>query len=341
MSAKDDVIREISAKMVNLLSADLLQVLESKIATVLYKYEVSVAEHSLTTEIDKDSAAIKNFFIAKKVEGLSDKSLAYYKTVIANFFRVITIPLANIDSNTIRYYMAIRMEQGVSKVTLDNERRVLKSFFNWLSAEDFIGKSPLSSMKPIKQEKRIKKSFSEVELEKIRRAALEEKNELKRLRDVALVEFLYSTGARVSEVAGVKIEDIQGDECIVFGKGAKERAVFLNAKCNYAISEYLKIRKDNNPFLFVATPDTPSKKEKKGLSAGSIEVIIRQLGEKAKVENCHPHRFRRTMATAALNRGMPLEEVSQLLGHEELETTTIYARSDKGNIKTSHKKYIV
>ncbi len=337
MNYKENIVKEITRKMAGLLNIEQLQALEKELSICLYHYELTLAEHLLSTEINQDSKAIQDFFVAKKIEGMSDNSIRYYSTVLKTFLSIITVPIQQIEANTIRYYLAVRMNNGISKVTLDNELRILRSFFNWLAAEDYINKAPTMGIKPIKQEKRIKKSFSEIELEMIRRAASENgRSEFEKKRNVAIIEFLYSTGARVSELVNVDVKDISGDECIVFGKGSKERIVFLNAKCKLAISEYLNVKEGNDPALFVST-----KSPYKRINKSTVERIIKEIGKHAGVENCHPHRFRRTMATTALNRGMPLEEVSQILGHEELRTTTIYAKSQKENVKSSHKKFVV
>ena len=221
------------------------------------------------------------------------------------------------------------MKDKISKTTQDNELRVLKSFFNWCSAEGYICKSPTLNIKPVKQEKRIKQPFSEVELEKIRNAA-------DNIRDKAIIDVLYSTGVRCAELIAMNKEDIDGDEIVVFGKGEKERIVYLNARAKLSLQDYLNSRTDNNDSLFVELR-SPHKR----LTAGAVETLIRNVGNKAGVKKCHPHRFRRTCATIALNRGMPIEQVSQMLGHAKIETTTIYARSNEENVKNSHKKYVV
>ena len=237
--------------------------------------------------------------------------------------------LEEIGADQIRYYLAVRSTRDkLSKVSQDNELRILKSFFSWCAGEDYMQKNPTQNIKAIKKEKRIKKAFSETELELIREKA-------KSKRDRAIVEVLYSTGVRVSELCGMNISDIANDEIIVFGKGEKERTVYLNARAKIAISEYLKTRTDNESALFLG------EKTKKRLGKGSIERMIKELGKSAGVPNCHPHRFRRTAGTIALNRGMPLEQVQQMLGHEDIATTTIYARSEEKNVKASHGKYVV
>lgn len=301
-----------------------------EIRIILNDYNISPkCTEIVQTNNTKKAKAIQMFIVTKKVEGCTEKSIRYYMGTLKRFFNEINSDLDEITADRIRYYIAVRSTRDkLSKVSQDNELRVLKSFFKWCSGEEYIKKNPAINIKSIKKEKRIKKPFTETELELIRSAA-EDK------REKAIVETLYSTGVRVSELCGMNISAIQGDEIIVFGKGEKERTVYLNAKAKLAISEYLKTRTDNEDALFI------SKRCGKRLQKGGVEVIIRELGKKAGVPNCHPHRFRRTAGTIALNRGMPLEQVQQMLGHEDIATTTIYARSEERNVKASHGKYVV
>lgn len=299
---------------------------------LLDKYDVKekITEIMIRNETAEEKA-LKMFFVSKKVEGLSERSLAYYKTVLNTFFAKCQKGIFEVTSDDIKVYLAYRgMRDKISKVTQDNERRVLRSFYGWLSNEDYIAKSPVQSVKAIKRDKVIKKPFSEIEMEKLRREAAKNK------RDIALIDFLYSTGARCEEVSRVNIEDINGDEVRLFGKGSKERIAYLNARAQMSISEYLEERTDSEKALFVSL-----RKPYQRMQNSGIELRVREIGKAAGVENTHPHRFRRTCATRALNRGMPLEEVSQMLGHEDIETTTIYARSEKQNVKASHRKYVV
>lgn len=298
---------------------------------ILNKYDI----HEKRTELavvnqSEEVKAINMFFVTKKIEGLSEKTLEYYEGRIKAFLRFVNKNLCDITSDDIKCYLAYRgYKNNVSKCTLDNELRVLKSFFAWLAGEEYISKNPTSRIRPIKQEKRIKEAFSEIELEKLRQAC-------ENSRDLAIIDFLYSTGARVSEVSNSNISDITNDEVRIIGKGNKERVVFLNAKAILSLNNYLQSRKDDNPALFVNLRSPYDR-----LQQGGIESRIREIGGKAGVQNVHPHRFRRTCATLSLNRGMPIEQVSQMLGHEKIETTTIYARSDKENVKASHKKFVV
>lgn len=309
-----------------------LDSVQNAICFVMQDYNISKKEKTLAVvENDIKLRAIQNFFVAKKVEGLADSSLKYYQLELKKFFDVIQKNLDEITTNDIRYYIAKRQLENpdVSKVTLNNERRVLNSFFGWCQSEDYIVKNPMLAIKMIKQPKRIKKAFSEMEMEKLRESC-------KTLRDKALVEVLYSTGVRCAEITNIEIKDIDGDQISVIGKGDKERIVYLNAKAQLAVKRYLDSRTDKEKYLFIGT-----KKPFKQMTKSNVERVIRNLGRKAGVENTHPHRFRRTAATLALNRGMPIEQVKQMLGHESIGTTTLYARSDVENVKASHKKYVV
>lgn len=297
---------------------------------ILSDYSISKKSEELANITDDlKSKALQMFFVSKKVEGCTDNTLKYYSTILKVFFDIVEIQLDKITANDIRFYLAKRsIDNKISKTSQDNELRVLKSFFKFCVSEDYIIKNPTLSIKPIKKEKRIKKAFSEVDMEKIR-------EKCDSLRDKAIIEVLYSTGVRVSELSQMNKSDLKEDEIIVLGKGEKERTVFLNAKAQFVLRRYLESRKDNNVAMFVSL-----KKPFERLTKSGIEVRIREIGEKAQVPKCYPHRFRRTTATYALNRGMPIEQVSQMLGHEDIETTTIYARSDIENVKSSHKKYI-
>lgn len=303
---------------------------ENSIRIILNDYDISKKSTEITiANDDKRQKAIQMFIVTKKVEGCTDRTIQYYIGVLRRFFNEINQRIEEITADQIRYYLAIRSTRDkLSKTSQDNELRVLKSFFKWCSGEEYIVKNPTENIKAVKKEKRIKKPFSERELELIRENAGSKRNK-------AIVETLYSTGVRVSELCGMNINDIQNDEIIVFGKGEKERTVYLNARAKIAIEEYLKERNDKEDALFIGERSSGR------LSKGTIEKIVRNIGECAGIQNCHPHRFRRTAGTLALNRGMPLEQVQQMLGHEDIATTTIYARSEERNVKASHGKYVI
>lgn len=303
---------------------------EDGIRIVLNDYDIRKKETGLTEASgDRRQKAIQMFLVTKKVEGCTESTIRYYMGTLRKFFNEIDCPVAEIGADQIRYYIAIRSTRdGLSKTSQDNELRILKSFFKWCAGEDYIQKDPTINVKAVRKERRLKKPFTETELELIRRHAGS-------LRDTAIIEVLYSTGARVSELCGMNRDDVCGDEIIVFGKGEKERVVYLNARAQLSVKEYLRTRTDSNEALFIG--------EKTGqrIGRGGVETMIRKTGKRAGVRNCHPHRFRRTAGTLALNRGMPLEQVQQMLGHESIETTTIYARSTEKNVKASHGKYVV
>lgn len=325
-------------KVVNQIIAYLFELKNEQIDTVkqaayivLNNYDIQEKKTDIAIrEDDVKQKAITMFFISKKVEGCTDKTITYYRGTLDRFFSEIAYPLEEINADSIRYYLAIRgTRDNLSKTSQDNELRVLKSFFKFCGGEGYISKVPTLNIKAIKKEKRIKKAFTETEFEKIRSNAQNK-------RDVAIIDVLYSTGARVSELCNMNITDINNDEMIVFGKGEKERVVYLNARAKLSVEEYLTTRTDNNDALFVT-----SRKPYTRLTAGAIETLVRKIGKNANINKVHPHRFRRTTATRALNRGMPIEEVQKMLGHEDIETTTIYARSEKDNVKASHRKYVV
>lgn len=271
------------------------------------------------------------FFIAKRVQGCSKRTIEVYKYVIDDFFRTIHKPLGEITTNDIRYFLALKKEkQQVSDTHIDNIRRTLNTFFNWMTEEEYIRKNPVLKVKKVRVPRYVKKAFRDIEIEKIRLKASED------LRDTALVEVLLSTGCRISEVSSMDRNDIDGDEIVVKGKGNKERIVYLNAKAKIALERYLKSRDDDNAALFVSKDKPHSRMKISGMG-----LVIRELGKAAGVDDVHPHRFRRTAATMALNRGMPIDQVQIMLGHSSIETTTIYATSAQETVKASHKKYVV
>lgn len=282
------------------------------------------------TDQDMRAALLRKYISCKMVEGCSDRTISYYQLTLKKFMLQVPKPIDQMTTDDIRLWMAIRMQRDrISKTTQDNERRILNSFFNWAVENDYIHKSPMRRIKKVKQEKRVRKPFSDVEVEKLRNAAQGD------LRLTAMLEVLFSTGVRVSELVGMDRDEIDGDEIIVFGKGAKERAVYLNARAQVTLKLYLDSRPEDdlNPAMFVSM-QRPY--DRLGISA--VESDVRELGKRAGVNDVHPHRFRRTAATTALNRGMPIDQVQQMLGHAQIATTLIYAQSSQSIVKQSHKK---
>ena len=274
---------------------------------------------------------LEMFIAAKKIEGCSDRTVLYYRTTVEHLLKSIDTPIRKITTDEIRGYLAKYQENGrCGKTTVDNIRRNISSFFSWLEEEDYILKSPMKRIHKIKTTQSVKETISDELIERLRDACSCK-------RDLAMVDLLYSTGIRVGELVRLNIDDISFEEreCVVFGKGDKERRVYFDAKAKLHLQDYLEERDDDNPALFVSQ-DKPYHR----LGANSIEFMCRKLGREIGVENCHPHRFRRTGATFALRSGMPIEKVSFLLGHEAVSTTQIYLDINEEEMKQAHKKWV-
>jgi len=335
MDCKKEVIRSITMKYAPFVSSDLLAKLEGLLIMELHNYTVEKQETALSTYVETPNEKyLKQFLAIKKINGLSERTLKCYIQEISYFFRHITKPIKEITTDDIRFYLASeQMNKTISNVTLDNKLRCLRSFFKTLRVEGFIPCDPTEKITKIKSPKVIKKPFSDDELEILRKFAMKEK------RTKAIVEFLASTGCRVGEVSNANRTDIKDDKLVITGKGNKQRYVYLTARAKLALEDYFATRTDEHEAIFIGYKNN-SKNQPQRLAVGRIEQIIRDLGHEAGVENCHCHRFRRTTATQALKNGMPIEQVSMMLGHEELTTTQIYARSDEADIHNAHKKYV-
>jgi site-specific recombinase XerD len=274
---------------------------------------------------------ISLFIGAKKIEGLSEKTLWYYEWTARLVMSAINKDIRAITTDDVRrVFSDYQMNHKISKISLDNMRRNLSSFFGWLENENYILRSPMRRIAKIKTEKIIKETISDEEMENLRKACRDR-------RDRAILEFLFSTGVRISELIGLDRDSINFHEreCVVFGKGGKERAVYFDAGTKIHLMDYLDSRKDKNPALFVGLYKPHNR-----LLAEAIEQAVRRLGKTAGVRRIHPHKFRRTMATVAIDKGMPIEQVQRLLGHEQIETTMRYAMVNQANVKNAHRKYI-
>ena len=274
---------------------------------------------------------LEMFIAAKKIEGCSDRTVAYYKSTVEHLLKHIDTPIRKITTDEIRGYLAKYQENGgCSKTTVDDIRRNISSFFSWLEEEDYILKSPMKRIHKIKTVQPVKETISDELIERLRDACVCK-------RDLAMVDLLYSTGIRVGELVRLNIDDISFEEreCVVFGKGDKERKVYFDAKAKLHLQNYLKEREDDNPALFV-TLDAPHQR----LKISGVEIRIRRLGKSINVEKIHPHKFRRTMATRAIDKGMPIEQVQRILGHSQIDTTMQYAMVNQSNVKSAHRKYI-
>lgn len=281
-------------------------------------------------EISNDEY-LRLFLDAKRIEGCSERTIKYYSVTVVRMLQKIETPVRKISTEEIRKYLVDYQKiNDCSKVTVDNVRRNISSFFSWLEEEDYILKSPMRRIHKIKTKQPVKEIISDEAIELLR-------DHCQCPRDLAMIDLLYSTGIRVGELVNLNISDIdfEARECIVFGKGDKERKVYFDAKAKLHLLNYLHKRDDDNPALFV-TLDAPHER----LKISGVEIRIRTLGRKLNMGKIHPHKFRRTMATRAIDKGMPIEQVQKLLGHSQIDTTMQYAIVNQTNVKTSHQKFI-
>ena len=271
------------------------------------------------------------FLAAKRIEGCSERTIHYYRVTIEKMLQSMTEPVRKITTEDMRSYLSNYQKQNnCTKVTVDNVRRNISSFFSWLEEENYILKSPMRRIHKIKTNQQVKEIISDEDIEKIR-------DRCSCKRDLAMIDLLYSTGIRVGELVNLNITDIdfEARECVVLGKGGKERKVYFDAKAKLHIRDYINSREDNNPALFV-TLDAPYDR----LKISGVEIRMRNLGRSLNLSRVHPHKFRRTMATRAIDKGMPIEQVQKILGHSQIDTTMQYAMVNQNNVKTSHQKYI-
>lgn len=328
MDIRTQIIEKIAVELRNKVSSDVNTMVQDILIAELSKYEVSERCTDLVIADDSAEIMLKKFVVTKCVEGLSENTIRRYVDENKKLIDFLNKPLNEITTFDIRVYLVNRRKNGVSNRTLDGMRRCYSSFFGWLHREELIDKNPCLGLAQIKYKKQVKKPFTAVDLEKIRMCC-------KNKRDLALVSFLYSTGCRVSEVSKLNVSDVdfETQECIVVGKGNKERTVYLSDVATMHLQEYLSERKDFSEALFVG-------KGTERLGKNGIETLLKRIEKEIDVEDIHPHRFRRTLATNLLDRGMNIQDVAEILGHSDLKTTQIYCYISKDKVKNSYKKYI-
>ena len=320
----EKIIAEIQQDLVGVLDSTQLKVLEQ----VLNKH--------LTTTIAieqerQENQLLQLFIAAKRVEGCSEKSLRYYESTIRNMINGIEKAEYNITTEDLRGYLDTYQRRGtVSKVTLDNVRRIFSTFFAWLEDEDYIVKSPVRRIHKVKTGKTVKETYTDESLELMR-------DHCDNSRDLAMIDLLTSTGIRVGELVKINISDVdfENRECIVFGKGNKQRKVYFDARAKIHMQRYLREREDNCEALFVSLLNPHTR-----LQISGVEIRLRKIGRELNFHKVHPHKFRRTLATMAIDKGMPIEQVQQLLGHQSIDTTLQYAMVNQINVKNSCKKFI-
>lgn len=280
---------------------------------------------------EQNDRLLDTFIAAKRIEGCSEKSLTYYKTTIDTMMAKVNKPLQQMETDDFRAYLTeYQKDNNSSKVTIDNIRRILSSFFTWLEDEDYIIKSPVRRIHKVKSASTIKETYTDENLETMRDNCTE-------LRDLAMIDMLASTGMRVGELVLLNRADInfEEQECVVFGKGSKERVVYFDARTKIHLQNYLEERTDDNEALFVSLR-APHER----LQIGGVEIRLREMGKELGIDKVHPHKFRRTLATMAIDKGMPIEQLQQLLGHQRIDTTLQYAMVKQSNVKIAHRKYI-
>lgn len=328
---KRTVIQTVVDEMSNVLSKEQLGLLEDTLTKVFANFEVMPSVSEEERQVKANTELLQAFLSAKKIEGCSDKTIDYYQSTIETLFSTVRKPISDISTNDIRCYLSNYQEQRkVGRVTIDNMRRIFSSFFAWLEDEDYIVKSPVRRIHRVRTESLVKEVLTDENMEVLRDSCQE-------IRDIAMIDLLASTGMRVGELVNLNREDIDFHErqCVVFGKGNKEREVYFNARTKIHLQNYLNSRTDDNPALFVSLSKPHSR-----LTISGVEVRLRLLGRRVNIAKVHPHKFRRTLATMAIDKGMPIEQVQRLLGHVKIDTTLHYAMVNQNNVKMAHRKYI-
>ena len=328
---KKKITEYILAEMSDILDTRQQTRLREVLKTTFEQVAMMPAESEEQQREQANGELLQAFISAKKIEGCSDKTLCYYQSSIEALLRSEQKRIGELETNDIRSYLARYQEKrGASRVTIDNLRRIFSSFFAWLEDEDYIAKSPVRRIHKVRTESLVKEVISDENMEVLRDTCHE-------IRDLAMIDLLASTGMRVGELVKMNREDIDFHErqCVVFGKGNKEREVYFNARTKIHLKRYLESRTDNNPALFVSL-SLPYNR----LTIGGVETRLRQLGKRAGLNKVHPHKFRRTLDTMAIDKGMPIEQVQRLLGHVKIDTTLHYAMVNQTNVKMAHRKYI-
>ena len=328
---KEKLILEISNEMADILTVEQIAKLNAVLIKVVGKYTVTNDEVKTQKTEESNEELLRSFLSAKQVEGCSTPTIRYYGSMIQQLYKTMPKRVTTYTTEDIRAYLAVsQRKRKASRVTVDNVRRIFSSFFAWLEEEDYIIKSPVRRIHKVKTGAQVKEVLSDESLENLRDIC-------KEARDLAIIDLLSSTGMRVGELVKLNRDDINFNEreCLVYGKGNKERIVYFNARAKIHLQEYLNSRRDKNKALFVSLA-----KPHRRLQISGVEVRLRKIGKEAKIPRVHPHKFRRTLATMAIDKGMPVEQVQKLLGHVKIDTTMHYAMVSQNNVKISHRKFL-
>lgn len=328
---KEELIETIMQQMLPYLDNAQMEKLKDTLHYCMHDVEIVTDSSKLPKPVETNESLLTKFMSAKRVEGCSVKTLNYYQSVLLKLFSMVPVSVLHMKTEHIRSYLSAYADRTkCSKSNLDNIRRILSSFFTWLEEESYILKNPVRRIHKIKVDKTVKETYSDEAMERMR-------DECHCLRDLAIIDLLASSGMRVGELVRLNREDIDFDsrECIVFGKGSKERPVYFDARTKIHLKNYLDSRTDDNPALFVSLLKPYNR-----LQISGVEIRLRSLGRELGIPKVHPHKFRRTLATRAIDKGMPIEQVQRLLGHTQIDTTMQYAMINQKNVKVSHQKYI-
>lgn len=328
---KQSLINQIQTEMSGVLNNAQRQKLSEVLEHCFFYVDVIALGNENLNQSKSNQSLKEEFLSAKHVEGCSERSVSYYSSTLDNLIKNLSKPFNQMETEDLRVYLSeYQKKNDASKQTIDNIRRILSSFFTWLEDEDYILKSPVRRIHKIKTMKQVKETYSDEALERLR-------DNCKTIRDLALIDMLASTGMRVGELVKLNRVDVDfvNRECVVLGKGSKERVVYFDARTKLHLQNYLNSRTDENEALFVSLLEPHNR-----LEIAGVEIMLRKLGRSLEINKVHPHKFRRTLATRAIDKGMPIEQVQKLLGHQKIDTTMEYAIVDQQNVKNSHKKYL-
>lgn len=335
----NEIIEDVLETMKKHLSDEDLILLKNVLIVKLNGYKITKEETKVVKyEATESEIWFKKFFVTKTIQGLSNRTLKYYKSELTRILKIINKPLDKITADDLRYYLACwQMKKKISPNAVDNTRRILSTFFQFLEDEEYIHKNPVKKIKKVRAKKNVKKALTTEEVDKLRIQCEKIEGCIQRKRGMTLLEILLSTGARVSEISNLKIENInfQKGEALILGKGNKERIVYINSTAKLRIQEYLKVREGDCEYLFSSIFQPYNR-----LQTSAIEVFVRELGRSAGIENVHPHRLRRTCATLLNKRGMPVGEISKYLGHDSIATTQIYIDVSGEDVRRSCEKFL-
>lgn len=328
---KKTLINQIQMEMSGVLNNAQRQKLCDVLEHCFFNVDVVALDNENLIQSKSNQTLKEEFLSAKQIEGCSERSVSYYSSTLDNLIKTLEKPFNQMETKDLRVYLSdYQKRNDASKQTIDNIRRILSSFFTWLEDEDYILKSPVRRIHKIKTTKQVKETYSDEALERLR-------DNCKCIRDLAIIDILSSTGMRVGELVKLNRADVDfvNRECVVLGKGSKERIVYFDARTKLHLQNYLNSRKDENEALFVSLLEPHNR-----LEIAGVEIMLRKLGRSLEINKVHPHKFRRTLATRAIDKGMPIEQVQKLLGHQKIDTTMEYAIVDQQNVKNSHKKYL-